>query len=153
MKQPNVAPLTDKLFMRMFITSILIIVLCMVGIAVTSFALFADTLENNGNYIKTAVYDVSVTDVEAEDGEISAKDGRYSCVAGKTYTVTLTAEGDAENGYAIVILSPTEIYYSDIIAPGETLTFTVTRDTDFSFSVRGHWGRYEEFSIKNGDSI
>lgn len=147
------ARLTDKKFMRLFFTSILCIVMCGVSLVTASFALFTNTLETKQMTLKAATYDVIVTEIDGDELEIDAFTGDYKCEAGKVYAVTLVATGTASEGYAIVTLSPTEIYYSEPLKPGDSTTFTITRDEDFQFNVRGHWGKTNCQAFENNEAI
>ena len=159
MEQSNNEKLTDKAFMRTFICSVLTILVCMVAIVSTSFAFFTDSLDSEKNVIKTATYSVAVHSADAENNELTPNEnGKYSCEANKTYTVTLTATGEASKGYAVVFVEITgknsDIYYSSVLKHGDTVSFNITRTENFDFYVRGIWGEYDGSDYFNdGDTI
>jgi hypothetical protein len=152
MLKNNAEKLTDKVFMRLFVTSLLCIFACAVCIVSVSFALYTDTLETNSVVIKSASYDVTVS--SENTGTLQKnEDGLYECEADVEYTVTLLATGTADKGYAVVTLSPVEIYYSTVLAPGETVSFKIKRSENYTFGVRGHWGEYNGSTFADGENL
>ncbi len=81
--------------------------------------------------------------------QLTASEGVYTLEAGKTYTVTLTAGGDASTGYCVISLtygSEEPVLYHTANFPTKDnpsdndISFTFTPDKDTKMELTSRWG-------------
>ena len=93
---------SDKLLRKIIITGV-IFAAAIVFYSATVFAWFQAGLSNTGNTIKAAEFSVSVTvKNEADEPVWPDSDGSYALDRNTAYSITLTGDGNAENGYCII---------------------------------------------------
>ena len=149
--------LDDKTFMRLFVPSVISILLCMTVLVSTTFAWFSSTIESDSTVIASSEY---VTAVSLGDTLLTKNSGIYtvSAAAGLRYDVTVTAKGNG-NGYCRVWAKDgTYVYSVNIPATVESTTFTfgLVCEEDTLVYVCPVWGSLADSSvlrIKNGQIL
>ncbi len=121
----------------LLLPSMLGIILCAVCLMGSTWAWFTATQSTATQTIQAANYTVSAV-IKQDETEIAANNGTYTLAAG-TYTVTLTATGDATTGYAVVTVGKTEIYRGQL-KPAETFSFTLVANEAATLEVTYQWG-------------
>lgn len=141
--------LNDKAFLRLAITSIAAILVCIVCLCSTTFAWFSDSIPNKGNQITTASKcELSVT-VQNSSSEIIYLDENGSAVlpAGE-YSVTLSLPKDNASCYVIISAqAPNQSYRTKYIAShtdntAHTISFTLIVQSEKSVTFTTKWGIY-----------
>ncbi len=123
----------------MLLPSILGIILCAVCLMGSTWAWFTATQSTGTQTIQAANYEVSAV-IKLNDTEIAANNGTYTLAAG-TYTVTLTASGDATTGYCVLDFS-TEKAYTEQIPKGTSITLTLNMNDPATLEITAVWGTY-----------
>lgn len=164
--------LTDKTFIRLIVTSILAITICIVCLCSSTWAWFNTSVSGGGNEIKAAgecLLEISVAErvevgdnvtyiplTDAQGIEITDYTVGVQLVTGKTYTVTLNLpDGATSSGYCLITVGGTA-YNSEYIyredAPKQIyFNLTVTEDKIVSFTPR--WGIFlDEPFVKHGET-
>lgn len=161
MEQQNMKKLSDKALIRLIITSVLGILLCIVFLCSTSYAWFTESVEGKNNSIKTAG-ECLLTATVSQGGEEIIK--ITADESGKTindmngeYSVSLTLPRESSSGYLIISVDG-ENYYSEYLKRNETqdqsLNFTITVNTPKSIKFTTHWGIYaEDCHVSNGENL
>ncbi len=131
--------------------SVLGILLCAVFLSSTTFAWFSATQTAKAPVIQTASY--GVTAVLEKEGEALVKvDEAYALEADHTYTVTLTATGDANTGYCILTFDDTQVHTQQI-AQGTEITFTLAISRSVTLKISPQWGTsVKTEKIASGDT-
>ncbi len=126
----------------MLLPSLLGVAVCAICLAGGTFAWFAASQTAPAQSIQTAHY--SVTALVVLDGtQLEPQNGVYPLEAGKTYSVTLEATGNATTGYCIIDLSGTDIHTVQFPAEGsteKTITFRLTMDQQADMKIIPQWG-------------
>ena len=133
---------TEKIFLRAMISSVLGIILCTVCLAGMTWAWFSDSVTSHSSNITSASFSVKVTVNKGTDNtEIHLTDGEYILEqSSEKYKVTLKATGTASTVYCkvnineviyTVQLNPnsnndTFIFEIDCSGTSATVTFTPT---------------------------
>ena len=132
---------TEKIFLRAMISSVLGIILCTVCLAGMTWAWFSDSVTNRSSTITSANFSVEVTVNKVTDNtEIPLTNGKYELGSNEKYKVTLKATGSASTVYCkvnineviyTVQLNPnsnndTFIFEIDCSGTSATVTFTPT---------------------------
>ena len=133
---------TEKIFLRAMISSVLGIILCTVCLAGMTWAWFSDSVTSHSSNITSASFSVKVTVNKGIDNtEIPLTDGEYILEqSSEKYKVTLKATGSASTVYCkvnineviyTVQLNPnsnndTFIFEIDCSGTSATVTFTPT---------------------------
>ncbi len=137
----------DDGFISMILPSILGICLCAVCLAGGTFAWFSATQNVATQTIVAADYSVSV-EIKGTDTEVLPENGVYSLSKDTTYSVTLSAQGTAENGYAILrygkLTGDAPVYseaHTQAIAVGMPITVQVAPDADCELKIIAQWGK------------
>ena len=95
---------TEKIFLRAMISSVLGIILCTVCLAGMTWAWFSDSVTSHSSNITSASFSVKVTVNKGTDNtEIPLTDGKYKLEqSSEKYKVTLKATGSASTVYCKV---------------------------------------------------
>ena len=121
------------MFVRLALISILGILVCIICLAATTYAWFADNVQGDISRIQTS--DASQLSVsvykDGAEGSLATVDtvnaATLECEEG-TYTVTLTLPKESASGYLVLTVDGQE-YYSDYLQRNDntdqTLTFTL----------------------------
>lgn len=137
--------------------SLIGICLCTVFFCGASWAWFTATKTSNVSVIRSAVYTVEVT-AKIGGASVDATDngGIYTIAleSGKTYDLTIVANGTADKGYCTVNFGEKE-YHTDIIAKNTAFTFKVTAGQSGNLTITPQWGTCtaSENLIELGDMI
>lgn len=126
---------------KILLPSVLSILLCMTLLCGMTWAWFASTQSTPAATIQAATYRIDVVAKNGETVLAAGQDGKYPLAAG-TYTVTLTASGNASKGYCKVTLPDNSVLRTAQIVPKNSLTFTLTLTSDGNVSFSPEWGTY-----------
>lgn len=141
--------LSDKVFLRSALLSGLAILICVVALASSSFAWFKGSVQTTQT-IQAAVYKLDITASPVEntspaitESQNAAGNTLYTLSSGAEYSVTATAVADettsASTGYIKLVING-ETYYTVQIDRGETISFTLSFDTETTIEVIECWG-------------
>lgn len=132
---------TDKNLMRLFLPSIVGILICMVCLAGTTWAWFSASVQTGAQTITAANFNVKVA---IDPTPVESADGRYKLTGNVTYTVTLKATGTADEfgGYCIVENTAGDKHYTSQMKPGDSLKFTLIPPADGTYTFTAVWGKY-----------
>ena len=108
---------TEKIFLRAMISSVLGIILCTVCLAGMTWAWFSDSVTSHSSNITSASFSVKVTVNKGTDNtEIPLTDGKYKLEqSSEKYKVTLKATGSASTVYCKVNIN--EVIYTVQLNP------------------------------------
>lgn len=140
---------------RLLLPSLHGIVICVMCLASVTWAFFSMSINNTGNIIKTAKYDVEI-EISGSDSGFAKMEG-YSLLVeeGKLYDVRIKAMGSAElfGGYCIVSAGDA-IGHTGQMVPGKELEFSMFFPGTGSRYVEfiPNWGLYR-LEISAGDEI
>ena len=126
---------------KILLPSVLSILLCMTLLCGMTWAWFASTQSTPAATIQAATYRIDVVAKNGETVLTTGQNGKYPLAKG-TYTVTLTASGNASKGYCKVTLPDNTVLRPAQIAPKNSLTFTLTLTSDGNVSFSPEWGTY-----------
>lgn len=126
---------------KILLPSVLSILLCMTLLCGMTWAWFASTQSTPAATIQAATYHIDVVAKNGETVLTAGQDGKYPLAKG-TYTVTLTASGNASKGYCKVTLPDNSVLRTAQIAPKNSLTFTLTLTNGGNVSFSPEWGTY-----------
>lgn len=126
---------------KILLPSVLSILLCMTLLCGMTWAWFASTQSTPAATIQAATYRIDVVAKNGETVLTTGQNGKYPLAKG-TYTVTLTASGNASKGYCKVTLPDNSVLRTAQIAPKNSLTFTLTLTTGGNVSFSPEWGTY-----------
>ena len=126
---------------KILLPSVLSILLCMTLLCGMTWAWFASTQSTPAATIQAATYHIDVVAKNGETVLTTGQNGKYPLAKG-TYTVTLTASGNASKGYCKVTLPDNSVLRTAQIAPKNSLTFTLTLTSDGNVSFSPEWGTY-----------
>ena len=131
--------LTEKAFTQSIAVSIICVLLCAVALCSATWAWFKGDVTSSDNTIKAGYCNVTI---EVKDGDTTVPAnvgtaGVYTFEAGKTYTVTVTSEGDVKSSYCKLVIGGEEYYTQQISthAPGNVISFTLTFDADTTVQI------------------
>ena len=155
---------TEKIFLRAMISSVLGIILCTVCLAGMTWAWFSDSVTNRSSTITSANFSVEVTVNKGTDNtEILLTDGEYILEqSSEKYKVTLKATGTASTVYCkvnineviyTVQLNPnsnndTFIFEIDCSGTSATVTFTPTWSNSGSGENPNAWPLNNTIEVK-----
>ncbi|MGN0441529.1 MAG: hypothetical protein ACI4FO_02375 [Acutalibacteraceae bacterium] len=136
------------------------ILLFMLSLCVTAYAMFSYNVGSGTTKIQAANFDldVKITDLSKPDEPPVTGGYDYRLVSG-THKVTLTAEGNASTGYCKIALIDDsdniyETHYTAQFGKGEVFEFTIYLSADTNINFTPQWGTYSgEPDIQNGGSI
>ena len=127
-------------------------VVTLIFCSVTAFAWFSANVANTGNTITTGDYQISVEIGKGSDPLVFTHPSEQVLNAG-TYTVRLNASGTVSTGYCKIQIDD-DVYYTEQLSPGTSMTFTLSLDNRYLCSFTAHWGTYSGTDIiSNGGSI
>ena len=147
MKKESSKPekLTDKAFTRLFITSILGILLSIVCLSSSTWAWFEADVSNSQNVIQSGEGKLVVS-ITKDQVEIENIDAGVELEAGD-YTVKMTLPQGSASGYC-EIYAGSDIYRSPYIPRShdreQTLTFGITLTEKTALSIKTRWGIYSD---------
>ena len=125
---------SDMKFNKEISIAIFGIILCMICLTMSTWAYFTANVETPNQTIQASHYTVSVV-LDANGQTVLPEDnGEYVLDPGY-YTVAITGEGTASNGYARVVLEDDSFYVTSVVKPGETKTFCL-RIADNAMALR-----------------
>ena len=129
---PKRAKVSDKVFRFRMIFSALSIIACTTLMVSFAFAFFSTSVATQDFTIETATYTVTV------DG---AEDGTYTCplVYQDEHTFEIQADGTASTGYCKIQVGD-QLYYTDQITPGESMTLTIYAAQGTVITFTPQWG-------------
>ncbi len=145
------AKISEKAFVRQITVSISIVVICMLCLAVSSWAMFSDEQAYTGSVLMGANFDVEETIVKKQDGlQLNpATDGSYQLLAGE-YEITFTATGTANewSGFGLMRVNDTEYHTIQLLPENNALqlphtqkiTLTVADGTYVNLKFTSFWG-------------
>ena len=155
---------TEKIFLRAMISSVLGIILCTVCLAGMTWAWFSDSVTSHSSNITSARFSVEVTVNKGTDNtEIHLTDGEYILEqSSEKYKVTLKATGTASTVYCkvnineviyTVQLNPnsnndTFIFEIDCSGTSATVTFTPTWSNSGSGENSNTWPSNNTIEVK-----
>ena len=155
---------TEKIFLRAMISSVLGIILCTVCLAGMTWAWFSDSVTSHSSNITSASFSVKVTVNKGTDNtEIHLTDGEYILEqSSEKYKVTLKATGSASTVYCKVNingviytarLNPNSnnapfIFEIDCSAKSATVTFTPTWSNSGSSENPNAWPLNNTIEVK-----
>ncbi len=121
--------------------SLLTICACTFCLCGMSWAWFSDSTSSNLSPIKSATYEVTVTE---NNQQLQPADGIYKIHTAPNveYTIFIEATGTAGKGYCVINLYDTTYYTEDIPNDG-TFTFTFTGSKNCELSICPLWGSYK----------
>ncbi len=132
----------EKSFVRLFLPSILGILFCTICLFGTTFAWFSGNETLAADPIRSASYEVALT---LDDAAFVTRADQVASLSSGTYTVTLTATGDASLGYCIFHFGDgSEIHTESILPNGEpvTLILEITgENATATLWVEARWGK------------
>lgn len=141
MNHDNKQVKTETNLTKILLPSVLSILLCMTLLCGMTWAWFASTQSTPAATIQAATYHIDVVAKNGETVLTAGQDGKYPLAKG-TYTVTLTASGNASKGYCKVTLPDNSVLRTAQIAPKNSLTFTLTLTNGGNVSFSPEWGTY-----------
>ncbi len=161
MKQQNTEKLSDRVFARLALTSILGILVCIICLSATTYAWFADNVQGAPIGIQTS--DASQLSVsvykDGTEGSLATvnTESPVTLECEGTYTVTLTLPKESSSGYLVLTVGGQE-YYSGYLQGNndndQTLTFTLNVATAKSVTFTARWGIYSgDCHVENGEAL
>ena len=155
---------TEKIFLRAMISSVLGIILCTVCLAGMTWAWFSDSVTSHSSNITSASFSVKVTVNKGIDNtEILLTDGKYKLEqSSEKYKVTLKATGSASTVYCKVNINEviytaqlnpnsnndTFIFEIDCSGTSATVTFTPTWSNSGSGENSNTWPSNYTIEVK-----
>ena len=135
---------SDKLLKKIIITGVIfgVGIICY---SATVFAWFQAGLLNTGNTIKAARFSVSVS-VKDETNNIvpPESNGSYALVKNTVYSITITGDGNAENGYCKISDGNNVTLYTANIQETGSITFSFVPETGGNYTFTACWGTAPE---------
>lgn len=151
-KHENTEKRSDGLY-HILAPSVIGIFICVVCLCGASWAWFTTTQTNSIANIQTATYTVTVTAKKDDtDIPITENSGTFniSLESGNCYSIILTANGTANNGYCTVKLGE-ETYHTPQIEKGTSFTFEVNAYQNGDLTITPQWGTCSETDIINAE--
>lgn len=136
---------SDKLLKKIIITGV-IFGAAIVCYSATVFAWFQAGLLNTGNTIKAARFSVLVT-VKDETNNIvpPESNGSYALVKNTVYSITITGDGNAENGYCKISGGNVTFYTANIQKQkNKSITFSYVPENSGDYTFTACWGTAPE---------
>lgn len=137
--------LTDKAFLRLIVTSVLGIFICIVCLCSSTFAWFVDSAPSEGNEIKISDELLLTVTLTQNGVELTGLDTGVELEAGLEYVVTMKLDAGSSSGYCLIEANGVE-YYSDYIARNDdqeqTVSFVLKVDQAQTVVFTNRWGIY-----------
>lgn len=132
---------SDKLLRKIIITGV-IFAAAIVFYSATVFAWFQAGISNNGNMIKAAQFSVSVSvKNEADEPVWPDSDGSYQLKDNTAYSITLTGDGNAKNGYCKISGGKVTLYTANIQEQeNRSMTFSYVPENSGAYTFTACWG-------------
>ncbi len=129
--------LSDKVFRCRMVLSILTILACTTVMAASTFALFYVDISTDSSTIAGAYYSVTVDNTE---------NSTYICPLAyeDKQTFEIKADGTATTGYCMIRVGE-QVYYTEKIPQGSSLTLTVQAAKDTPISFIPQWGTSSDY--------
>ena len=161
MKQQNMDKLTDKAFMRLIITSVLAIVVCLVCLCSTTWAWFSDSRSSSTNSITSAqcLLKITITSESGTNIEKEFENGEFSEILSiDQYTMTLEIPDESASGYCIIKVGDKELYTQAVSNnPGierRKISFTLEVTEQVTVTVIPRWGIYSgDIHVENNGAL
>ncbi len=147
---------SDKLLKKIIITGVIfgVGIICY---SATVFAWFQAGLSNTGNIIKAAEFSVSVSVKDEADASVwPDSDGSYALDRNTAYSITLTGDGNAENGYCIISDGNNVTLYTANIQEKGSIKFSYVPASGGDYIFTACWGTAPQDSgelITDGSEI
>jgi len=159
----NTERLTDKAFLRLVLSSIFGLLMCLFCLCSTTWAWFSDNAPSRHNEIKTAEKCLVSVSVSKEEtiGTANINTPFEKNLASGEYTVTMTLPKDSASAYLVITVGSDEStakkYYTDYIerhndAQEKTLTFKIIVTEDAMVTITPRWGIYSGDSNVTADA-
>ena len=135
---------SDKLLKKIIITGVIfgVGIICY---SATVFAWFQAGLSNTGNIIKAAEFSVSVSVKDEADNPVwPAANGSYQLEGNTAYSITLTGDGNAENGYCIISDGNNVTLYTANIQEKGSIKFSYVPASGGDYIFTACWGTAPE---------
>ena len=135
---------SNKLLKKIIITGVVfgVGIICY---SATVFAWFQAGLSNTGNTIKAAEFSVSVSvKDESADSVWPAANGSYKLEGNTAYSITLTGDGNAENGYCIISDGNNVTLYTANIQEKGSIKFSYVPENSGDYTFTACWGTAPE---------
>lgn len=134
---------SDSIFMRSVATSFFAIIVCIIFFSASTYAWFTTTIDSEET-IQTSIYTLSINAEPQILGTRNEDDNLvYSLDADTEYEFTVTAISDnttnGSTGYIRICIND-EIYVSEQIDRGETLTFSLSFTSNTVVELVECWG-------------
>lgn len=146
---------SDKLLRKIIITGV-IFAAAIVFYSATVFAWFQAGLSNTGNTIKAAEFSVSVSvKNEAAASVWPAANGSYKLEGNTAYSITLTGDGNAKNGYCKISGGDVTLYTANIQEKG-SIKFSYVPASGGEYIFTACWGTAPQDSgelVADGSNI
>ena len=159
LKQNKYKKDADSAFLRLFASSIMGILLCIVCMGGLTWAWFNQSVTGNTESIHSASYSISISVVQnptTDNITVSpGADGKYSLAAGNSYKVTLSASEDATTGYCKVTVNGTDYHTTQMapVVPGNRVIFTIKCTAAATVEFSPNWMTYSGYSESTTDLI
>lgn len=166
---PKYEKVSDKVFLRIMLSSVFGILICGICLAGLTWAWFSSAVTSTANNITAAKFTVNINvTAEGTANPLSPTptEGNagynYELTAGKTHTVTVTADGSATatTGYCTVVLKLSEnnikTYHTIQLYPAggegkpQSVGFTVNAQQGLKLTIIPQWGT---FGTTAGESL
>ncbi len=136
---------SNKLLKKIIITGVVfgVGIICY---SATVFAWFQAGLSNTGNTIKAAQFSVLVTvKNEADEPVWPDSDGSYALDRNTAYSITLTGDGNAKNGYCKISGGNVTLYTANIQEQeNRSMTFSYVPENSGYYTFTACWGTAPE---------
>lgn len=116
---------------------------CAAGIAGASWAWFSSSVETASQSVQAASF--SLASVMVDNTPLTPADGTYTCslTAGNAYSVSITGQGTAASGYALVEADGAKGCAASL-ANDTTVTFTLQPANNCTLTISARWGSVPE---------
>lgn len=177
---PRHGRIREKVMLTRVVTSVAVIVFCLLAMSITAYAYFSCDVISDFNVIKAATFEadvqVQITDANGQNVEVTTGN-HQSCTArlnaDTTYFITLqhTDRSTAKTGFVIVTAENSDSRYhtqqlgKDANGHTDGVTFWIKPNADTTVTFRSHWGTssfYSDFKdigendeayILNGETV
>ena len=131
---------SEKTLISSLVSSIIVIILCMISLCTTTWAWYEMDLALEQNVIATNNCKVTVT-IRNQNEDLVPTENKYLLEAGKEYEVEVLVEGTATTGYC-AISDGEQWYVSQQIKTGaeNIVAFTISVSAPTEITVRDGWG-------------
>ncbi|MBO5211249.1 MAG: hypothetical protein J6B80_04905 [Clostridia bacterium] len=148
--------ITDKAMLGRVISTVAVILVCVVTMSFTAFAFFTSDATSSVAPIQTAVFDVDIAvnngdvDVVVSDTDSNlysiynktADNKNYLSAGEYTFVITRTAESSASTGYCVITVGDDILHTYQLSALESRIEFTLklAHDTSVPVTVNAQWG-------------